>query len=144
MEKLISGLKYYKSLGVYNFNVEVYQQEMDLFLKLLESYKKKLSLRNRLLRYILHVPGSWTKLLPVNGHPGFFVDLDSTLMNTEGIVSNLPIHPRSSVTIARLLPKIPGVPNGVTTCPPIFVVFSSLKVFLCFNAHFRIMNSGIK
>lgn len=70
------------------------------------------------------MPGTWANLSPVDDHPGFFAESDSTMLHTKGIVVNLPIHPKSFVILTRVLPPIPGVPTGMTTVPPVFMVRS--------------------
>ena len=72
---------------------------------------------------LLMNPGTWSKLRPIQKYPGFFVDLDSSMMTTKGILLYLPVHPKSTVTISRPIPPIPGVPTGVTTIPPVYMVF---------------------
>lgn len=75
-----------------------------------------------MLRQLLQVPGSFAKLIPVPDHPGFFVEVNSNMMYTKGVAVNLPIHPKSAVMLTRPFPSIPGVPQGVTTIPPVFMV----------------------
>jgi hypothetical protein len=79
-------------------------------------------MRTRLTRQLLQMPGTWSNLSPVADYPGFFAESDSTMLHTKGIVVNLPIHPKSFVTLTRVLPSIPGVPTGMTTVPPVFMV----------------------
>ncbi|KAJ3213593.1 hypothetical protein HDU67_002684 [Dinochytrium kinnereticum] len=121
LETLEAGLKATKELGVPNFRKEQYELEMRNLRKRRISEESRMAIRSKLLRQLLQMPGTYAKLRPAQDHPGFFVDVDSSMMNTKGIVVSLPIHPKSSVTLTRPLPPIPGVPLAVTTIPPVFM-----------------------
>ncbi|ORX54200.1 hypothetical protein BCR36DRAFT_15708 [Piromyces finnis] len=73
-----------------------------------------------ILRSLFSIPGTKCTLEGNKEFPGFFENLDSTMLRTESIVMFLPINPDSKVTIIRPLPKIPGVPDNATTVPPVF------------------------
>ncbi|KAJ3042819.1 hypothetical protein HDV00_006640 [Rhizophlyctis rosea] len=121
IETLQAGLKETKRLNAPGFDMKQWKKEMaELERKKLQS-TIKLSLRSALLRQLLSVPGTFSRLTPVPDHPGFFIEVNSSMMHTKGIVVNLPVHPKSSVRLTRLLPSIPGVPRGVTTIPPVFM-----------------------
>jgi hypothetical protein len=89
--------------------------------------ESRMAVRAKLLRQILQMPGTFAKLKPAEDNPGFFVDTDSPMIGTAGIVVSLPVHPKSSVTLSRPLPPIPGVPSAVTTIPPVFMVCEMIK-----------------
>ncbi|KAJ3397657.1 hypothetical protein HDU92_005399 [Lobulomyces angularis] len=118
IEALISGLFMSKKLDVINFNMKNYEAELREFLKRKKENETRIAVRSKLVRQLLQVPGTWANLNPIEGHPGFFIETNSSMINTTGILVKLPIHPKSSVTISRPIPPIPGVPNGVTTISP--------------------------
>ncbi|KAI9003546.1 hypothetical protein BC832DRAFT_540384 [Gaertneriomyces semiglobifer] len=100
---------------------EGWQEEAKDLNKRTRTEEARLALRAKLLRQLLQIPSTFTNLIPVPDHPGFFVQVNSSMLYTKGVVVNLPIHPKSSVTLTRILPSIPGVPQGVTTIPPVFM-----------------------
>ncbi|KAJ3024594.1 hypothetical protein HK097_006879, partial [Rhizophlyctis rosea] len=121
IETLQAGLKETKHLNAPGFDLGMWKKEMQALERRKMQSTIKLSLRSALLRQLLSVPGTFSRLTPVPDHPGFFIEVNSSMMHTKGIVVNLPVHPKSSVRLTRLLPSIPGVPQGVTTIPPIFM-----------------------
>ncbi|KAI8848054.1 hypothetical protein BC829DRAFT_433513 [Chytridium lagenaria] len=121
LETLEAGLKATKELGVPNFSKEQYELELRNLRKRRIAEESRMAIRSKLLRQLLQMPGTYAKLRPAPDHPGFFIEVDSSMMNTKGIVVSLPIHPKSSVTLTRPLPPIPGVPLAVTTVPPVFM-----------------------
>ncbi|KAI8820517.1 uncharacterized protein EV422DRAFT_73879 [Fimicolochytrium jonesii] len=121
IETLISGLEHTKNLHVPNFSRTQYDAEYKALKMRTRIEESRMAMRSKLLRQLLLVPGNFAKLVPVPGHLGFFVEVNSSMMYTKGIVVNLPIHPKSSVTLSRPLPNIPGVPPAVTTIPPVFM-----------------------
>ncbi|KAI9106297.1 hypothetical protein DFS34DRAFT_58191 [Phlyctochytrium arcticum] len=121
IDTLISGLQETKDLNVPNFNRAMYDAEYRALRKRTRTEESRMAMRSKLLRQLLQVPGTFAKLIPVPDHPGFFVEVNSSMMYTKGVAVNLPIHPKSSVTLTRPLPSIPGVPPGGTTIPPVFM-----------------------
>ncbi|KAJ3148956.1 hypothetical protein HDU86_007314 [Geranomyces michiganensis] len=121
IETIITGLGHTRSLHVPGFNRTDYDAELRALKKKSRMEESRMAMRSKLLRQLLQVPGKFARLVPVPGHPGFFVDVNSSMMYTKGIAVNLPIHPKSSVTLTRPLPSIPGVPQAVTTIPPVFM-----------------------
>ncbi|KAJ3017466.1 UNVERIFIED_CONTAM: hypothetical protein HDU68_011679 [Siphonaria sp. JEL0065] len=83
--------------------------------------ESRIALRSKLLKQLLMIPGTYSRLSPVVDHPGFFAENNSSMFNTKAIAVGLPIHPKSNVLISRPIPNIPGVPMGVTTLPPVFM-----------------------
>ncbi|KAJ1559746.1 hypothetical protein HK096_011237 [Nowakowskiella sp. JEL0078] len=121
IENLFAGLLETRKLDARNFDKVVFeQQKQDLINRKLKE-EARLTMRGKLLRQLLEIPGSSTKLAPVPECPGYFVDMNSSLMFTKGILVHLPIHPKSSIIVSRPLPAIPGVPSGVTTVPPVYM-----------------------
>ncbi|KAI8804387.1 hypothetical protein BJ742DRAFT_713319, partial [Cladochytrium replicatum] len=118
---LISGLEETRTLNFQSFNRNLYEKQHLELSKRLEAEEARLALRGKLLRQLLQIPGSSTKLFPVAEYPSYFSTENSSLMNTIGVVIKMPIHPNSALTVTRPLPSIPGVPAGVTTVPPIFM-----------------------
>ena len=51
--------------------------------------------------------------------PGYFIAATTNMNHTESVLVELPIHPKSSVTMIRHVPNIPGVPDEATTVPPL-------------------------
>ncbi|TPX62603.1 hypothetical protein PhCBS80983_g00408 [Powellomyces hirtus] len=121
IETVITGLEHTRTLHVPGFDRAAYDAELRALRKKIRLEESRMAMRSKLLRQLLQVPGKFARLVPVPGHPGFFVDVNSTMMYTKGIAVNLPIHPKSSVTLTRPLPSIPGVPPAVTTIPPVFM-----------------------
>ncbi|KAJ3175403.1 hypothetical protein HDU87_006223 [Geranomyces variabilis] len=121
VETVITGLGHTRTLHVRGFSRADYDAELRALKKKARQEESRMAMRSKLLRQLLHVPGKFARLVPVPGHPGFFVDVNSSMMYTKGIAVNLPIHPKSSVTLTRPLPSIPGVPQAVTTIPPVFM-----------------------
>ncbi|KAI8922123.1 hypothetical protein DFJ77DRAFT_425090, partial [Powellomyces hirtus] len=121
IETVITGLEHTRTLHVPGFDRAAYDAELRALRKKIRMEESRMAMRSKLLRQLLQVPGKFARLVPVPGHPGFFVDVNSTMMYTKGIAVNLPIHPKSSVTLTRPLPSIPGVPPAVTTIPPVFM-----------------------
>ncbi|KND03878.1 uncharacterized protein SPPG_08927 [Spizellomyces punctatus DAOM BR117] len=121
IDTVISGLKETKDLHVPNFDRAMYDAEYRALVKRTRSEESRMAMRSKLLRQLLQVPGTFARLVPVPDHPGFFVEVNSSMMYTKGVAVNLPIHPKSSVTLTRPLPSIPGVPQGGTTIPPVFM-----------------------
>jgi hypothetical protein len=120
MEALIAGLDLAKSM--LNMDSETYTLQMSMLQRNRHEQECRIATRLRLVRQLLQTPGTWSKLDPVNDRPGFFAELDSSMINTIGIIAKLPIHAMSAVTISRPVPSIPGIPNNVTTIPPVFMV----------------------
>ncbi|KAI8925707.1 hypothetical protein BC831DRAFT_550468 [Entophlyctis helioformis] len=130
IEAIYTGLLHSKTLQVVNFDINMYEEELELFTKASpgdpeERWKYteqcRLSMRSKLLRELIQVPGTISKLLPVPGCPGFFCDANSSLTYTKSILMDLPIHGKSNVTLTRPILPIPGVPKAVTTIPPLFM-----------------------
>ncbi|KAJ3066566.1 hypothetical protein HDU98_010131 [Podochytrium sp. JEL0797] len=121
LDALQTGLNLVKDLGVENFDKRAYDREMASYKKKVIAEESRIALRMKLLHQMLLVPGTYSRLLPVADHPGFFADNNSSMFNTKAIAVGLPIHPRSNVLISRPVPNIPGVPAGVTTIPPVFM-----------------------
>ncbi|KAI9336135.1 hypothetical protein BDR26DRAFT_920198 [Obelidium mucronatum] len=121
LDALQSGLKLIKDLGVPNFDKLAYDREMSIYKRKMIAEESRIALRSKLLKQLIMIPGTYSKLLPVTDHPGFFADNNSTMFNTKAIAVGLPIHPKSNVLISRPIPNIPGVPTGVTTIPPVFM-----------------------
>ncbi|KAJ3127873.1 hypothetical protein HK098_005649 [Nowakowskiella sp. JEL0407] len=121
VENLLMGLDETKSLNIESFDKEIFKQQRQELLKKQYLEKARLTIRGKLLRQLLEIPGTSTTLQPHPDRPGYFFDCNSTLFFTRGIVIKLPIHPASTITINRPLPAIPGVPAGVTTAPPVFM-----------------------
>ncbi|KAJ1336456.1 hypothetical protein BSLG_007240 [Batrachochytrium salamandrivorans] len=121
IECIQSGLLYSKSLNVPNFDADEYSSEVLALEKWKYSEKCCVSMRSKLLRELIRPPGTVSKFLPVPGCPGFFCDSNSSLLNTKSVLIDLPIHKKSNVTLTRLIPSIPGVPDAVTTIPPLFI-----------------------
>lgn len=119
MEALIAGLNVAKSM--LNMDLETYTARMKMLQQNRHEQECRIATRLRLVRQLLQTPGTWSKLDPVADRPGFFAELDSAMMNTTGIIAKLPIHAMSAVTISRPVPPIPGIPNNVTTIPPVFM-----------------------
>ncbi|KAI9362448.1 hypothetical protein DFJ73DRAFT_756739 [Zopfochytrium polystomum] len=118
---LEDGLRCAQEMGLANVSRDQFHTEKKELRKRRVREESKTAMRSMLLRQLLQVPGTYTKLEPALDCPGFFVDADSSLSNTKGIVVGLPVHPKSCVTVSRPLPPIPGVPSGVTTVPPVFM-----------------------
>jgi hypothetical protein len=84
----------------------------------------RVALRTSCLRQLLQPPGTHVTLEGVPEEPGVFVNLDAGLLHTSATALHLPVHPASRVTMYRVVPAIPGVPDGCTTTPLIFSVGS--------------------
>ncbi|KAJ3262197.1 hypothetical protein HDU77_000417 [Chytriomyces hyalinus] len=121
LDTLQSGLKLTRDLGIESFDKKQYDKEMAGFRRKLLAEESRIALRTKLLRQLLLVPGTFSRLKPVPEHPGFFADNDTGMSGTKAIAVGLPIHPKSNVLISRPIPSIPGVPPAVTTIPPIFM-----------------------
>lgn len=97
----------------------------DVHICLMQWRKKEvssLSLRSKLISDLMQPPGSVARLYPVPQAPGVFCDANSSLMFSKSVLIILPVHPLSNVTLVKLVPRIPGVPPGFTTTPPLFFV----------------------
>ncbi|KAJ3082396.1 hypothetical protein HDU99_002819 [Rhizoclosmatium hyalinum] len=121
LDALQTGLKLVKDLEVESFDKSAYDREMAAYKKKMIAEESRMALRAKLLKQLLLTPGTYSRLLPVSDHPGFFADNNSSMFNTKAIAVGLPIHPKSNVLISRPIPNIPGVPSGVTTIPPVFM-----------------------
>ncbi|KAJ3137190.1 hypothetical protein HK100_000909 [Physocladia obscura] len=135
IDALQSGLKHLKELGVENFDKEVYEKEMSHFKKKMVAEESKIALRTKLMKQLLMVPGTYSRLTPVPDHPGFFANNNTSMFNTKAIAVGLPIHPKSNILISRPIPSVPGVPVSATTIPPVFMEqtwFEKLPIPQCY------------
>ncbi|KAJ3299223.1 hypothetical protein HK104_009688 [Borealophlyctis nickersoniae] len=121
IETIVSGLKETQYLNAAGFDKAMFKKENLALTRKRRAEESRMAMRSKLLRQLLQIPGTFSKLTPVLGHPHFFIEVNSSMMHTKGIVVNLPVHPKSSVTLTRPLPSIPGVPQAVTTIPPVFM-----------------------
>ncbi|KAJ3092272.1 hypothetical protein HK102_009083 [Quaeritorhiza haematococci] len=134
IEVLISGLKQTKTLGVQNFSQTSFDAELRSLQEKRQSEEARLATKARLVRQILAVPGTFSRLYPCESHPGFFFNDSCSMMNTVGLLAFLPLHPKSILTLTRPLPKklkaarskyevmertggVPGLPFGYTYAP---------------------------
>lgn len=122
LDCLVSGLDHCKSLFHNVLSEPTYHTWMTGFQSRLHSEEFNTSLRAKLMRTLIQVPGTVSNMLPLPGYPGFFCDIHSNMRKTESLLLELPIHGKSNVTLTRPIPPIPGVPSGTTTTPPLFVI----------------------
>ncbi|KAJ3408961.1 hypothetical protein HDV05_004665, partial [Chytridiales sp. JEL 0842] len=120
-ETVEAGLKAARELGINTLTKEQYEKELKGLRARKANEESRMAVRAKLLRQVLQMPGTFAKLKPATDNPGFFIEIDSPMLGTAGIVVSLPVHPKSSVTLTRPLPPIPGVPAAVTTIPPVFM-----------------------
>lgn len=119
MDALMAGLNLVNDL--LDLDDHEYTSRKHALLKRKHEEECKIATRSRLIRQLLLPPGTWTGLDPINGRPGYFLNLDACMINTTGIIAKLPIHARSAVTVSRPIPPVPGTPNNVTTIPTVFM-----------------------
>ncbi|KAI8908562.1 hypothetical protein EDD86DRAFT_270613 [Gorgonomyces haynaldii] len=120
IDQLLIGLAQTKLAGADSFKMSRYQEEYQKLCNRKYQEQCDVALRMKLSKQLTQAPGTMASLLPVPGCPGFFCDADSNLRYTKSLLVDLPVHPDSNVTITRVIPSIPGVPKGFTTCPPVY------------------------
>ncbi|KAL7748294.1 hypothetical protein RI367_006253 [Sorochytrium milnesiophthora] len=119
-QMLINGLEAVRRL-MPDYDADLFASDYLDFIRKQRQQEVQLALRAKILRQLIHMPGTWSRLTPATGYPGFFVDVDSALLHTQQLLVSLPIHPNSAVSIVRPLVSLPGVPTNTTTVPPVFV-----------------------
>ncbi|KAI9138471.1 hypothetical protein BKA69DRAFT_771096 [Paraphysoderma sedebokerense] len=120
-ETLLNGLEEQRNLSNSNLDPVSYHNEWSELKESWRHEQARLASRNRILRRLLLMPGTHTTFEPVSSFPGFFVDVHSTLIHTLEIVTSLPVHPNSAISLYRAPVAIPGVPANATTVPPVFM-----------------------
>ncbi|TPX52882.1 hypothetical protein SeMB42_g01104, partial [Synchytrium endobioticum] len=116
-EALLSGLQKARELGVFDNHLDLFASQKQAIESGQKQAQLRVSVRSKIIRQMLMVPGTFAQLRPASKHAGLF---HGTLSGCD-LLCSLPINEKSQVLISRPQPALPGVPNSATTIPPVFV-----------------------